>query len=329
VCVCVRVCMCVYVCVCVCVRVCTVCVCARVCVCAHVSLCGCVWTKNLLHFCFAFMIVCVTCLNHMCMVWGYLGVMTHMNESCLIAHSYVWHDSFFPRILTYMKSLMCVTWLMWMSHVSLLIRVCDMTHCFLAILYVWNHEYAWHNSFMCVTWLMWMSHVSLFIRVCELIPSFLEIVYVWNQRDIIHLCVWHDSFMHDSIHFTLLLTWLMSMCVSQLIDVCDMTHWCVWHDLLMCVTWLIDVCDVIRRYVWHGSIMCVTWLNRFTLLVTWLMSMCVTTHWCVRHDSLMCVTWLIAMTHWYVWHDSLMCVTWLIGVCNMTQSNLLCSWCQS
>ena len=102
------------------------------------------------------------------------------------------------------------------------------------------------------------------------------------------------------------------MCVTWLVDVCDMTHdrtrWCVWPDSLMCVTWLVDVCipsewcanrkNDTRARVTHVHLRCTC--------------MCDMTHIHLWHASRTNVTWLTYtrdMTRWYVWHDSLMCVT--------------------
>ena len=75
----------------------------------------------------------------------------------------------------------------------------------------------------------------------------------------------------------------------------------VWHDSFICVTWLIQMCDMTHSYVWRDSLIRVTWLPWY---VTW---------------SLICVTCHIPtcdMTHWYVWHVSFIRVTlrmtWLI-----------------
>jgi len=126
--------------------------------------------------------------------------------------------------------------------------------------------------------------------------------------------VWHDSW----------------MCVTWLMNVCDMTHECVWHDSWMCVTWLMNVCDMSHECVWRDSLTCVTWLAlSFIRDVTryvygWLVHhrchpadlkfklccwKCVhnsSVHSNTRYDAWMCVTWLIDLNHW---HDSL---TWLI-----------------
>ena len=54
--------------------------------------------------------------------------------------------------------------------------------------------------------------------------------------------------------------WLIRMCVTGLMHVCDMTHSCVWHDSFIWVTWLIHMCAMTHSCVWHGSFMCATWL---------------------------------------------------------------------
>jgi len=157
------------------------------------------------------------------------------------------------------------------------------------------------------------------------------------------------------------------------------------HDSLICVTWLIDMCDVTRWYVWRDSLIYVTWLvhileeegaiPKTTIhCIPWLMTMCDMFDSYVWHDSFICVSWLvhlcdmtrlysvgggnhqettniaccafhvthmnesfhtnesvlrlihwshIRMTHLYVWHDSCTCVTWLMHMCDMTHSYVL------
>ena len=90
--------------------------------------------------------------------------------------------------------------------------------------------------------------------------------------------------------------------LTRLIDMCDMILTCrsalmvtnSCHDSLICVTWLIDTCDMTHWYVWHelidvrhDSLMCATWLIH------------------VRHDSFLCVTRPIQVMTLFA------CVTWL------------------
>jgi len=95
------------------------------------------------------------------------------------------------------------------------------------------------------------------------------------------------------------MTWLIRMCVSGLMHVCDMTHSCVWHDpfgLLVCVICLYDmtgsyVSDMTYSCVWHDLF-----------------------------GTFACMIGLYDMTHSYAWHDTFICVTWHIHMCDMTHS---------
>ena len=102
------------------------------------------------------------------------------------------------------------------------------------------------------------------------------------------------------------------LCVTCLVDMCDMTHSYVWHDSFTCVPWLLHMCDMTPAYSLPASFM---WRDSF-IYVTWLIHTRDMTHSCVWHDSFIFVTWLIYMcdmTHSYVWHDSFICVTWLMA----------------
>ena len=92
----------------------------------------------------------------------------------------------------------------------------------------------------------------------------------------------------------------------------------------ICVTWLIDVCDMASRYVCHDSSMCVTWLidmcdmtrctATYLMCVPWVVDTCAMTLKCVRYDSWICVTWLVAQLLIWV-PDSWCCILlWLMGV---------------
>jgi len=154
---------------------------------------------------------------------------------------------------------------------------------------------------LCVAW---GTSLWFYLRVAPL-----------DMCDMIHAYVRHDSF----------------ICVTGLIQICDMTHWSVWRD--SCV-WHGSECDVIH--------VCDTWM-----MSEWMMNdecdvihVCDMAHiWCVWHGSyLMCVTWLISETHCNtllhtasrdscVWHGSyLMCVTWLISEADATDATGLCAW---
>jgi len=78
-----------------------------------------------------------------------------------------------------------------------------------------------------------------------------------------------------------------------------MTRSYVWHDSFVCVTWLIQMCDMTHSYVWYDSFICVPRL----------IHMCDTTHSYMWHDSFICemthsyMTWLIEVSH-ELWHES-------------------------
>jgi len=106
------------------------------------------------------------------------------------------------------------------------------------------------------------------------------------------------------------------MCVTWLIDTCDMTHPFVkyrWHDLYLCVTWCViretsrmnkDTTNIfiLYSYLLHDSFVRVASLNHN----------CDMPH--VWHDVLIHVTWLVHvwMNHSRVWLDSCFCVTWCV-----------------
>ena len=111
------------------------------------------------------------------------------------------------------------------------------------------------------------------------------------------------------------------MCMTWLTYVRDMTISCawrdshsyVWRDWFICITWLIEMCDMTHSYVRHDSFICTTWLIHMHNM----------TQSYVRHDSFICAQWLIHvhdMTHLLACHDSLRCATWLIHMCDMTHS---------
>jgi len=105
--------------------------------------------------------------------------------------------------------------------------------------------------------------------------------------------------------------------------------------LPVCVTWLLQMCDMTPSDVWHDSCTaggdcamcaCVSW---------WCIHTCAMTHLHVSHNSFTCVLWLIHtghgwfidafmsrihVTHSSVWHDALTCVSRLIHVCETSHS---------
>jgi len=111
-----------------------------------------------------------------------------------------------------------------------------------------TYLHVWHGSHdACTCHMCYMRNVDESCNTRGMTHS-------WHGTD--HWYVWHDSW--------------MCVCVTRLVDTCDLPHSCVWHDSFMCVTWLIHVCDMTRSYVYYdtfagwqdarhvGSCICVT-----------------------------------------------------------------------
>jgi len=135
--------------------------------------------------------------------------------------------------------------------------------------------------------------------------------------DMTHSVVWHDLFrcaigwemvwchVQDMAWRYFVFVGLVSfgvfwiMCVTWLIQTCDMTHPHVWHDLFRCaVGWEMECCHV-QDMAWHHLVF-VRRGNIFVLFC-WLIHTC-------------------DVTYSYVWHDTFIRVTWLIHTCDMTRS---------
>ena len=72
-----------------------------------------------------------------------------------------------------------------------------------------------------------------------------------------------------------------------------------WYGSHICVTWLMNMCDMTHEYVWHDSWICVTWFPYIPL--TYESAAVKVLNIYTR------VTWLICMrdmAHEYVWQDS-------------------------
>ena len=135
------------------------------------------------------------------------------------------------------------------------------------------------------------------------------------------------------------------ICVTWLVDMCDMTRSYVCHDPFICLKWLVHMCDMTHPYVWNDSFICVTKLicmcdmtrsfqRTETLSYEWnylsfyLFLVCETNHFLCRHFGndfvfkdlcLRTCVWglvfkdlrsLVNMTHSHVWPDPFICVTW-------------------
>jgi len=129
-------------------------------------------------------------------------------------------------------------------------------------------------------------------------------VQMWNYQGLTNM--WWDLFIYvKRLIYVCIKIHDSFICVTWLIQMCDMTHSYVWHAWFICVTWLIQMCDMTHSYVWQDSFMCVTWLIHMRDM----------SHSYVQYDSIIRVTWLIHMrdmSHSYVRHDSIIRVTQLI-----------------
>jgi len=185
-----------------------------------------------------------------------------------------------------------------------------------------------------VTWLIHTYDMTRWsIHMCGMTH-----LYLWHDgQDVTHSRVWHD--VCDMTHWYvwhdlfILVTWLTSgsdwlrvLCVTSLIDVCNLTHSCVSPDALMCVTWLIHMCNMIYVRADWLRVLCLRCLIHIcdvngvclcsvrVLSHSWPHSshMCDRTERCAWHDSFICVR-VVSIS----WHDemcdmdhSYSCVTW-------------------
>jgi len=163
------------------------------------------------------------------MMWT--GYVTHVNAN-LKTPLHIWMHA--------KRTLMCLTWLIhiWvMSHTSMSL----VTH----INESW-HKYVSRSC--CGTWL---------VAMC----------------DMTHWCVWLDLLRCDMTHWhvshdplicvtrtDVLLRNMTRYYVCYDPSTCgDMTHSCVWHNSLICVTCLIDFCDITHSFAWHDPFRWVAW----------------------------------------------------------------------
>ena len=106
--------------------------------------------------------------------------------------------------------------------------------------------YVWRDSLICLTWRInstmsnkSMSHVT---RI-----SMSHVAQVKHINESCHtLIVWCIALLYPK--------WLIDICVTWLVDMCDETYWYVWRDSLICVTWLIAICDVTHWCMWLDSL---------------------------------------------------------------------------
>ena len=189
---------------------------------------------------------------------------SHVNESCP-RHTWMSHVHFvrytmrratrtYESYLTYKRVISHI----WMSHFNDIDKSCPLRTC----------PVITHKNKSCQTYErlipnMWEK------KSC---PS-----YSWVMCTALCTC----PVIKQMYEFTHLCLWLGTYGV-------EMTPSYDWQESFICVTWLIDMCDLIHAYVWHDSFICVTWL----------IHMHGTTYSYVWHDSCVCVTWLIHVCDW-------------------------------
>jgi len=124
------------------------------------------------------------------------SLVTRLIHMCVVAHSYMWHESF---ICVTWHTLSTATWLTALprdttisyvsrasfTYVTWLMHMCDVAY-----------SYVWHDTHYQLRHDSWHSVMTRLIHMCNVAHSY----------------VWHDSF----------------ICVVCLIHMCDMTHPHVW-----------------------------------------------------------------------------------------------------
>ena len=134
-----------------------------------------------------------------------------------------------------------------------------------------------YNNIICVTWLNHMySDMVLEMMTDSLVwhGSFIRVTWLIHKWEMTHSHGWehgffrqpdgcidsyacHMSYSHASHD--------LSLCVTCLIRMYDVTDSYVWHDCFICVTCLIHMCDMTHTYVWHDSLTCIgAWLSQAT-----------------------------------------------------------------
>jgi len=194
-----------------------------------------------------------------CGTWRVLGFacVIHMCDSFIyVTHSYLW----LSHMCVY--SFMCVT-CSYVGHAHSEMYVCDsyvwlihichsfvfVTHSHVLILQLCN---SFVSVIWCIMWCIYVNHMCDSFIAIPLAPlavrAFLGVACVtWriHMCDIlIHICVWHDSFICVTWLIHICVTWRIHMCGMTHPYMCDMTHSYVWHDSFI--------------YLWHAACMCVT-----------------------------------------------------------------------
>ena len=115
-----------------------------------------------------------------------------------------------------------------------------------------------------------------------------------------HSYVWHDSFNHA--------TWI---CVTRLIQSCDMNHSYVRHDAFICAPWHIHMCAMTHSYVRHDSFIHAP----RRLIGYWKATKALS-------SSNSSAAYMRVLTHTRVYHDSFIDLPGrLVGYCEATKGN--------
>ena len=134
---------------------------------------------------------------------------THSYVWRVMAHSYMWHDSF-----------ICVTWL---------ILMCDMTH-----------SYIWDDALICATWLLRVDPYQMYANTLQHSATHLNTLQLTATRHNTLQRVWRDSikYAQTQIHLSTssatrihLSASLPPICVYH--PTCCTTHWYVQPDLFI------------------------------------------------------------------------------------------------
>ena len=191
-----------------------------------------------------------------------------------------------------------------------------------------THEGHWciHvGAYMSHSWYPAVVHTCRFVHM----RAFRCVSWHIHTCEVIHLCVWHDSFirvtwqiyMQDTVAYTCQFVHMRAFIwVSWRIHMCDMTHPYAWNDWFIFVTWLLHVCDMTYSYAGHGGAY-MSVRGQIQRLYVFRIEGPSWGYSYVWHDSFIFVTWFFCVCdimHPHVWHDSSIRVTWLIRMCDMT-----------